>query len=91
MNNKEKSDIKWKLRVLNFAEEHGNVSYTCRYFGISRKTYYQWLKAYPTLGDSGLINKSPCPINMPLRTPPEIEEKIIYIRKTYYLGPQRIS
>lgn len=91
MNNREISDIKRKLRVLKHAEEEGNVSYTCRYFGISRKTYYQWLKAYRIHGEKGLINKSPCPINMPLRTSPEIEEKIIYIRKNYYLGQQRIS
>lgn len=87
----EQAQISRKLRVLYHAEETGNVSLTCRYYGISRKTYYDWLNSYHKDGESGLINKNPCPINMPLRTPPEIEEKIIYIRKNYHFGQQRIS
>ena len=31
-----------KLRVPEHAKETGNVSKTCRYFGISRETYYCW-------------------------------------------------
>lgn len=41
MNNKEKSDIARKLRVLDHGLKSGNVSKTCRYFGISRETYYK--------------------------------------------------
>jgi transposase InsO family protein len=87
----EKRQISRKLRVLDHAKETHNVSQTCRYFGISRKTYYEWLNSYQQNGENGLINKKPCPINMPLRTPPDIEEKIIHIRKNYYFGQQRIS
>ncbi len=89
--NKEKSDIARKLRVLKHVLETGNVSQTCRYYGISRKTYYEWLNSYQKNGEKGLINKKPCPINMPLRTSSEIEDKIIYIRQNYYFGQQRIS
>lgn len=91
MTNKEKSDIARKLRVLNHAIESGNVSKTCRYFGISRETYYQWKRAYEKHGESALINSKPCPENPKLRTSPEIEEKILYVRKNYYLGQLRIS
>lgn len=91
MTNKGKSDIARKLRVLNHALESGNVSKTCRYFGISRETYYKWKRDYEKHGESALINCKPCPENPKLRTPPEIEEKIIYVRKNYYLGQQRIS
>ena len=38
-------DIKRKLRVLEYAEGIGNVSKACRYFGISRESYYRWKKA----------------------------------------------
>lgn len=41
MNSKEKSDIARKLRVLNHGLASKNVSKTCRYFGISRETYYK--------------------------------------------------
>lgn len=91
MNSKEKSDIARKLKVLNHAVESQNVSKTCRYFGISRETYYQWKRAYEKYGESALINSKPCPENPKLRTSPEIEEKILYVRKNYYLGQLRIS
>lgn len=76
-------DIRRKLRILNYAEEIGNVSKACRYFGISRETFYLWKRAYQERGKEGLINSKPCPENPSLRTPPEIEEKILYLRRTY--------
>jgi len=84
-------DIKRKLRVFAYAEEVGNVSKACRYFGISRETFYKWKRSYAARGDDGLINSKPCPENPKLRTPAHIEEKVIHLRKTYHLGQLRIS
>lgn len=36
MNHKAQQDISRKLKVLNYAEETGNISKTCRHFGIYR-------------------------------------------------------
>lgn len=91
MNLKAQSDIRRKLKILNHGKESGNVSKTCRYFGISRETYYQWKRSYEQHGEVGLINSKPCPENPKLRIPIHIEEKIIYLRKNYYLGQLRIS
>jgi len=88
---KAQRDIKRKLRVLNHARETGNVSKTCRYFGISRDTFYRWKRALAEHGENGLIDSKPCPQNPKLRTPAEIEEKILYLRCTYHLGQARIS
>jgi DNA invertase Pin-like site-specific DNA recombinase len=79
-------DIKRKLRILIYAKEIGNISKACRYFGISRQGFYKWKKAYAAHGERGLVNSKPCPENPSLRIPPEIEEKILYLRKTYHLG-----
>ena len=87
---KSQRDIRRKLRVLEFAQEMGNISKACRYFGISRESYYRWKKALSEKGEAGLINSKPCPENPKLRTPPEIEEKILYLRQTYHFGPARI-
>src|SRR5262249_45254910 len=84
-------DISRKLRLLNHAKDSGNVSATCRYFGISREAYYQWKRAYAAKGEAGLINSEPCPENPKLRTPKETEEKILHWRRTYQLGPLRIA
>ena len=42
-------------------------------------------------GEKGRINSTPCPENPTLRVPLEIEEKILYLRKTYPLGQVRVS
>ena len=80
---KAQRDIERKLHVFNYAQEIGNVSKSCRYFGISREAYYQWKRAYEKHGEKALINNKPCPENPKLRTPPEIEEKFLHLhRKT---------
>ncbi|QGP60880.1 helix-turn-helix domain-containing protein [Piscirickettsia salmonis] len=74
MNLKAKRDISRKLKVLNHALESKNVSRTCRYFGVSRESFYTWRRAYEQDGEEGLINNKPCPENPNLR------------RKRRYLG-----
>lgn len=88
---KAQHDINRKLRVLNYAVQINNISKTCRYFGIGRQTFYGWKKTYAEKGEQGLVNSKPCPQNPALRTHPEIEEKILYLRKKYHLVQQRIS
>jgi len=91
MTAKARSDIRRKLRILNHAKETGNVSKTCRYFGISREIFYRWKRAYDEYGEKALINSKPCPQNPKIRVPKDIEDKIIYIRKNYHLGALKIS
>lgn len=91
MTQAEHRDISRKLRVLNHAKETGNVSRTCRYFGVSRQTFYQWKRTYERDGERALINSKPCPENPKLRTPAHVEEKILYLRRTYHLGQLRIA
>jgi hypothetical protein len=88
---KAQRDIRRKLRVLQYAADIGNIAKACRYFGISRETSYVWQRALAAHGEAGLVNKKPCPENPTLRTPQAIEEKIIYLRRTYHLGQLRIS
>lgn len=91
MDQQAQRDSKRKLRVPAHAAESKNVPKTCRYFGISRETFYKWKRTYHQCGEKGLINSKPCPENPKLRTPAYIEEKIVYLRITYHLGQARIS
>jgi DNA topoisomerase IB len=86
MNQEAQRDISRKLKVLNHAREIGNTAKTCRNFGICRQTFHTWKKNYPTKGEKGLIDNRPYPENHKLRTPKEIEDKIIYLTTTYHLG-----
>lgn len=90
-NKKALSEIRHKLKILAEAKACGNISFICRHYGISRYTYYNWLQKYKTFGEEGLINKKPCPENPTIRVKPEIEELVLYLRKTYHFGPMRIS
>jgi transposase len=86
-------DIRRKQRVLAHARESGNVSKTCRFFGISRDTFYRWKRCFEERGDEGLINQPPGsrPGHCPLATGPELVEKILRLRRRYHFGPQRIT
>jgi transposase InsO family protein len=84
--------VRHRLAVLRHAEEvSGNVAGTCRYYGISRPTFYKWLHRYEELGEEGLRDGSSRPLLSPGATKPEIVGKILYLRQHYHFGPEKIS
>jgi len=91
MHKNEIHDIQRKLKVFKYAQEIGNVAKACRYYGISRETYYEWQRRYKKDGERGLINSKPCPQNPKLRVPAAIEEQILYLRQNYHFGADRIA
>jgi hypothetical protein len=42
--------------MLRNAEQHGHITATCRYFGISPEAFYQWPRAKAAGGEAALIN-----------------------------------
>jgi len=83
-------EIQRKLRVLRHAETIGSVAKTCRYFGIGRASFYRWKTAYRERGVAGLVNARSVPHRHPNKTPPEVAEKVLHLRRKYHLGPIRI-
>jgi len=81
-----------RLAIIRHAEEvTGNVSHTCRYFGISRQTFYAWLRRYQEQGLEGLRDRSSRPHVSPNATSAEVVGKILYLRQHYHFGPEKIS
>jgi transposase InsO family protein len=77
--------------VLRHAEEvTGNVSQTCRYYGISRQCYYTWLRRFEAEGPEGLRDRSHRPHYSPNATQAEVIDKIVHLRRTYHFGPAKI-
>ena len=73
--------VNHRLAVLRHAEEvTGNVAQTCRYFGISRQTFYQWLRRYQEKGLEGLRDKSRRPHHSPHATSAEAVGKFCLAR-----------
>jgi len=90
MTKEDQREIQRKLRVLRHAERTCQVAKTCRYFGIGRASFYRWKRAYKRDGEAGLANAKPIPKSSPNQTPPEVEEKVLHLRRKYHLGPERI-
>ncbi|WP_295442752.1 helix-turn-helix domain-containing protein, partial [Sphingorhabdus sp. EL138] len=83
---KEERDIQRKLKVLRHTEKIGDAGKACRYFGIGRSSFYRWKASFERNGEAGLINAKPIPKNPANQTPPEIVEKVLYLRSKYHLG-----
>ena len=81
-----------RLAIIRHAREvSGNVSQTCRYYGITRQSYYVWLRRYLEKGVPGLADRSRRPHRSPQATSTEIVGKIVHLRQTYQFGPQKIA
>jgi len=83
-------EIQRKRGVIEYAEQIGNVRKACRYYGVARSTFYLWRARYRELGDEGLINRRCVAHNHPNKTPAEVVEKILHLRRRYPMGPLRI-
>ncbi len=47
-----------RLAIIRHAKEiTGNVSQTCRYYGITRQSYYVWLRALATRDERRIPNE----------------------------------
>lgn len=59
----------------------GSVSEFCEAAGISRQTYYRLRKRVLEEGPEGLLPRSRRPVCSPSRTPVEVEDAIVLVRK----------
>jgi transposase InsO family protein len=84
--------VRHRLAILRHAEEvTGNVSMTCRYYGITRQSFYVWKRRFDELGEEGLRDRSCRPKVSPRATHVDVVGKILYLRQHYYFGPAKIA
>ncbi len=77
--------------VLEYARLSGNAAKACREFNVNRSSFYVWKKAFEMGGMNGLRRKKPIANNHPRKLSQEVVDKILYLRKEYKLGPERIK
>lgn len=80
--------LRW---IQHYEQVTKKVSPTCRYFGISRGTFYCWYHRYLSIGVSGLKSKSCRPHKIHRWLPKEIRETVIALRLQRKYGPRRMS
>jgi transposase InsO family protein len=81
-----------RLRVLAHAGETGNVSETCRTFGISRTTFYRWRSRAAAYGPEALLPKGRRRPQAPNATPTWVVTELLaeaVVRPT--LGARRLA
>jgi transposase len=84
--------VGWRSKILQHASgENRTVSQTCRFFGISRKTYDKWANRWRTHGDAGLADRARVARRFPRATPATVVSKILYLRQHYHFGAGRIA
>jgi transposase len=83
---------KRRLAILRHAEEiTGNVSPTCRCYGINRQCFSPWRRRDDAHGLDGLRDRSHRPQVSPNATRTEVVGKILYLRQHYHFGPAKIA
>jgi transposase InsO family protein len=55
--------------------------------GISRATVHKWIRRYREHGWAGLQDRSSRPHTSPTRTPPQVEDQILALRRSAHRGP----
>lgn len=84
-------EVRRRIAVLAHAKLTGNVSKTCRFYAISRDTFYEWRKSHRAGGDSALAPRKRGPkLPMPNQFSPELVAKILRLRRDFSFGAQRI-
>ena len=70
-----------RLRSVETYRECRSLRETARRLSTSRNTVRKWSRRYQEFGEVGLQDRSRRPKRSPRRTPPEVEEKVLRLRK----------
>jgi transposase InsO family protein len=78
--------------VLEVLDEGALVTDVARRYGVARQTVHQWLRRYANGGGlGGLADRSSRPESCPHQMPPEVEARIVGLRRAHPAwGPSRI-
>ena len=68
--------------VLEVLQQGATVTEVAVRFGVTRQTVHRWLRRYAAQGLSGLADGSERPLSCPHQMPPELEARIVELRRT---------
>jgi hypothetical protein len=82
-----------KLRLLQLAQDLGNVSKACKIIGYSRQQFYEIRRNFQLYGANGLIDQLPGARNPhPNRVREDVEKAILdHCLEAPTQGPQRVA
>lgn len=85
--------IKQRLAWIKMYERGAPVTEVCQHYGISRKTFYKWLRRYEAGGRDFhvLKDRSRRPRSHPRAVPTATAERILSLRRRTRYGPRRLA
>jgi len=75
-----KNPYAYRLAMVDYARQHG-IKAAARVFQTTVPTVRKWLSRYQQHGPSGLIEQSRAPHRQPRQTPPQIEQRVVALRR----------
>ena len=67
------------------------VAHAAQMMGISRQTAHRWWARYRQLGEAGLYDRPSIPRRRPHRTDPQLERRVVRLRRRHGWGPAVIA
>ena len=85
--------IKQRLAWIRMHERGVPVTQVCLHYGISRKTFYKWLRLYEEGGRDFhvLKDRSRRPHSHPRTVPRATVERLLALRRITHYGPRRLA
>jgi transposase InsO family protein len=74
--------------VARVLEQGWSVTAAAEAAGVSERTVFRWLGRYRTEGEAGLRDRSSAPRSIPHRTPDELVEAVVLLRKLRMTGAE---
>jgi transposase InsO family protein len=74
--------------VLRVLEQGWSLAAAAEAAGVSERTCSKWIKRYRAEGEAGLLDRSSAPMSIPHRTPDELVEVIVLLRKLRMTGAE---
>lgn len=89
---KEMNAMSLRAEFVALANQEGsNIRELCRRYRISSRTAYKWLQRYAQEGEAGLQDRSKRPQQSPNQTRPEMEARVLAIRRETGWGGRKIA
>ena len=82
-----------RLLVERVIDQGRPVAHVAKELGVSRQCAHRWIGRYREAGEAGLVDRSSRPHRCPRRTPLEVEERVLELRRVErrgqdWLGPE---
>ena len=82
-----------RLLVARVIDDGRPVSHVAKELGVSRQCAHRWVARYRAEGDAGLLDRSSRPHRCARRTPPDVEQRVLELRRNRrpgqdWIGPE---